>query len=162
MCLSDIAGERVGAGDDDAPAASEEKEEEDDAAVARGARQGEKDKDDQAEADDEAGLFAKVVEKRADAERGEHEAERLSESDGPILARRELEASGEVGKDGPQHGSNHAVDENRNHSGEDQQGLLPFRRLVQTTGTSIQLRRWLLSSSALRITICRRPSAKCG
>jgi hypothetical protein len=121
MRFSDVAGERVGAGDNDAAAHAEEKEEHDDAAESGGARDSKERDEDEGEAEDESDFFSEVVEERADAERGDHESEGLSERDGAILARGELKAAREIGEDSAEHGGNHAVDEDGDDCGEDQQ-----------------------------------------
>ena len=49
---------------------------------------------DEGKPEDEANLFAFVIEERADGKRGEDESQGLREGDGSILAGREMEAIG--------------------------------------------------------------------
>ena len=102
------------------PPTPEQKQEADDAAEARRPRQREERNGDEGQAENEADLVALVVEQRADAERGDHEAQRLREGDGAVLRRGEMKAVGEVGQDGAQHGGDHSVDEDGEDGGKDQ------------------------------------------
>ena len=75
---------------------------------------------DEGEAEDEADLVALRVEQGADGERGDDEAEGLGEGDCAVLRGGEMEAVGEVGENGAEHGGDHSVDEDGENGGEDQ------------------------------------------
>jgi hypothetical protein len=61
-----------------------------------------------------------VIEQRAHQQRRDHQPQRLRERDGTILFRSQMESAGQAGEDGPQHGGDHAIDENRECSGKKQ------------------------------------------
>ena len=122
---ADVADEGIGSGDDDAAADSEHKQKHDDGAIARRARQSIERNGNERESEDEAGLLAFVVEQGSDGEGCEDESEGLGEGDGPVLAGGEVEALGQLGKDRAEHGSDHAVNEDGDNGGEDEQGCRP-------------------------------------
>ena len=124
MRFADVADEGIGSGDDDAAADSEHKKKHDDGAITGRAWQSIERDGDERESEDESGFFAFVVEQRSDGEGGENESKGLGEGDGAVLAGREMEALGQFGQDGAQHGSDHAVDKDGDNGGEDQHVLL--------------------------------------
>jgi hypothetical protein len=75
---------------------------------------------DEGQAEYEADFVSFGVEQRPDGERGDHQAERLSECDGPVLGWSEAEAIGEIGQDGAEHGGNHSVDKDGENGSKNQ------------------------------------------
>jgi len=118
MGLTYIADQGIRASHHSAAAESEQEQQQQDATEARRARQGEERDGDEGKAEDEAELLAFVVKQRPDAERSDDEPQRLRKGDGAVLARRQVEAIGQVGQDGAQHGGDHPVDEKGENGGE--------------------------------------------
>ena len=103
-------------------------------AEARRAGQQEERDGDEGEAEHEADLVAFGIEQRADAERGDHEAERLRKGDGAVLRGREMKALREIGQDGAEHGGDHSVDKDGEDGGKDEHVTqVPFNNVGKDT-----------------------------
>lgn len=115
-----VVDEGVSAGDDDAATDAEDKHGDLNVGEVLGARQGEERQSDEAEAEQEADLFALEVDERALEQGADDEADGLCGGNAAVLPGAEAEALGQIRENTAKHGGDHAVNKDGQYGGHNQ------------------------------------------